>query len=56
MMDLLKNFYKQTLIKYFVGTFSSPQKMSNIQMKRPLLNSKAVHYHGDGSGRDSYIM
>jgi len=22
----------------------------------PLLNGKTVHYHGNGSGRDSYIM
>eukprot|EP00347_Sterkiella_histriomuscorum_P004546 403360052 len=45
----------QTNIQPPIGTFSSPMK-KHVTVKRPLINSKSIHYHSNGTGRDSYIM
>ena len=38
-----------------IGTFGSPSKHP-IAVKRPVINSKTLNYHSDGTGRDSYIV
>lgn len=39
-----------------VGTFCSPIKKSDSKIKKPVINSKAIHYNSNGTGRDTYIM
>lgn len=44
-----------SLIIIMIGTFVSPVK-KHVETKKPLINSRSIQYHGNGTGRDSYIM
>ena len=36
-----------------IGTFSPRRQYKAVA---PVINSKAVHYHADGTGRDGYVV
>jgi hypothetical protein len=42
-------------VNILTGTFKiTPEK--HIYMKSPVIHSRSIHYHGDGTGRDTYIQ
>jgi len=39
----------------FAGSFMSPVK-KHLAVNKPVIHSRSINYHSNGSGRDSYIV